>query len=87
VKGAPLRIVVRGTDGRVVPEASVTIVASTVAMPEIALLADRDGIVRLTLPRGRFELEAIGLDDERGFVSIETDGVDPLETEIVLAAK
>ena len=82
--GARLRIIVVDASGRPVPEASVTIVAGTVAMPEIALLSDASGVVQLTLPRGRFILQADGPDEMRGKISIETDGTEAITTQIVI---
>jgi hypothetical protein len=46
--------------GAPVPNALVTIVESTVPMPEIALMADQDGRFSLRLPPGRFTLRAHG---------------------------
>lgn len=46
--------------GAPVPDALVTIVAGTVPMPEIALMADADGRFALRLPDGRFTLRAHG---------------------------
>jgi hypothetical protein len=46
--------------GEPVPGALVTIVESTVPMPEIALLCDDDGRFAIALPAGRFKLRAHG---------------------------
>jgi hypothetical protein len=46
--------------GAPVPEALVSIVAGTVPMPEIALMADAEGRFALRLPAGRFTLRAHG---------------------------
>jgi hypothetical protein len=46
--------------GAPVPDALVTIVAGTVPMPEMALMADADGRFTLRLPDGRFTLRAHG---------------------------
>jgi hypothetical protein len=46
--------------GAPVPNALVTIVESTVPMPEIALMADAGGRFSLRLPAGRFTLRAHG---------------------------
>jgi hypothetical protein len=46
--------------GAPVPEALVSIVAGTVPMPEIALMADAEGRFGLRLPAGRFTLRAHG---------------------------
>jgi hypothetical protein len=47
--------------GAPVPGALVTIVESTVPMPEIALVCDSDGRFTLRLPPGRFTLRAHGV--------------------------
>ena len=44
--------------GAAVPDAIVTIVESTVPMPEIALLCDAGGRFSLRLPAGRFTFRA-----------------------------
>jgi uncharacterized GH25 family protein len=85
VKGAPLRIIVVDASGRPIPEASVTIVASTVTMPEIALLTDASGVVQLTLPKGRFTFQAYGSDGLQGTISVETDGALETTAEIVMS--
>ena len=46
--------------GTPVPEALIVIVASTVPMPEIALLSDDEGRFVLRLPPGHFTLRAHG---------------------------
>jgi uncharacterized GH25 family protein len=84
VKGAPLRIVVVDAGGRPIPEASVTIVEGTVTMPEIALLSDAGGVVQLTMPKGRFTLQAHGPDGMQGRISVETDGIQPGTAQLVV---
>ena len=44
--------------GAPVPDALITIVAGTVPLPEIALMADAEGRFALRLPDGRFTLRA-----------------------------
>lgn len=83
MKGASLRIIVVDTLGRPVPEASVTIVASTVTMPEIALLSDASGVVQIMMPKGRFTLRADGPGGMQGTIAVETDGMQPVSTHIV----
>ncbi len=46
--------------GAPVPDALVTIVESTVPMPEIALMCDAGGRFSLRLPAGRFRFRAHG---------------------------
>jgi hypothetical protein len=46
--------------GAPVPDALVTIVAGTVPLPEIALMADAEGRFTLRLPDGRFTLRGHG---------------------------
>lgn len=46
--------------GAPVPDALITIVAGTVPMPEMALMADAEGRFTLRLPDGRFTLRAHG---------------------------
>jgi hypothetical protein len=46
--------------GAPVPDALITIVAGTVSLPEIALMADAEGRFTLRLPDGRFTLRAHG---------------------------
>ena len=85
MKGAPFRIVVIDASGQPISEASVTIVASTIAMPEIALLSDESGVVQMTLPKGRFTFQSYGPNGLQGMISVETDGIHASTAEIVLA--
>ena len=85
MKGAPLRIVVIDASGQPISEASVTIVVSTIAMPEIALLSDESGVVQMTLPKGRFTFQCYGPNGLQGTISVETDGIHASTAEIVLA--
>jgi hypothetical protein len=68
------------SDGQPVPGALVSIVESTVPMPEIAMKADEDGRFALRLPPGRFRLRAHGQD---GTGDVEVEGA-PAEDEIVI---
>ena len=70
--------------GAPVPEASIVFVASSVPMPEIALLADEDGRFTVRLPAGRFTLRAYGPEGATGDVDLES-GTDTEEIVIVLA--
>jgi hypothetical protein len=67
--------------GAPVPDALVTIVESTVPMPEIALLCDAEGRFWLRLPAGRFRLRAHG---GGGSGDAEVEGA-PADDEIVIA--
>jgi Carboxypeptidase regulatory-like domain len=66
--------------GAPVPDALVTIVESTVPMPEIALMCDADGRFSLRLPPGRFRLRAHGAG---GTGEVEVEGA-PAGDEIVI---
>lgn len=59
VRGAPVR------------DAQIVIVASTVPMPEIALVSDAEGRFSLMLPPGRFTLRAHGPGGVTGDVAVE----------------
>jgi hypothetical protein len=54
-----------------VPGARIAIVASSVPMPEIALVSDADGSFSLRLPAGRFTLRAHGPGGTSGEVEVE----------------
>jgi hypothetical protein len=53
-------------EGRPVPGALVTVVSGTVPVPELALIADHEGQVRLRLPDGRYRLRAIAATGQSG---------------------
>lgn len=61
-------------------DALVSIVASSVPMPELALLTGPDGTLRLRLPAGRFTLRAHA-GDATG--DVEVDGA-PADDDIVI---
>lgn len=67
--------------GAPVPGARIVIVASTVPLPEIALLSDTEGRFALRLPTGHFTLRAHGPDGAVG--EAEVDGA-PNTGEIVI---
>jgi len=67
--------------GKPVPGAFIVIVASTVPMPEIALVSDGEGQLALSLPSGRFTLRAHDPDGATG--TAEADGA-PNTDEIVI---
>jgi hypothetical protein len=66
--------------GAPVPGALVSIVESTVPMPEIALVCDEQGRFSLRLPPGRFRLRAHGAG---GSGDVEVEGA-PADDEIVI---
>jgi hypothetical protein len=53
-------------EGRPVPGALVTVVSGTVPVPEIALIADNEGRVRLRLADGHYRLRAISPTGQSG---------------------
>jgi hypothetical protein len=69
--------------GAPVPDALVAIVASTVPMPEIALLSDTAGRFAVRLPPGRFTLRAHGAG---GTGEVEVDGA-PTDHEILIVTE
>jgi hypothetical protein len=69
--------------GAPVPNALVTIVESTVPMPEIALMCDADGRFSLRLPAGRFRFRAHGAGGS-GDAEVEVDGAPAADDEIVI---
>ncbi len=60
--------------GRAVPGATVAVVRSSVPFPEIALLADDDGVVDLRLPPGTFTFRAHGPAGRSGEVTVRSPG-------------
>ena len=74
----PGRVVNR--NGAPVPDALVSIVESTVPMPEVALVGDADGRFALSLPPGRFTLRAHAA---AGTGQVDVEGT-PTEHEIVI---
>ena len=78
--GEPLTGQVVDGRGAPVADALVTIVAGTVPMPEIALMADAQGRFALGLPDGRFTLRAHG-----SAGSGEADVERPRDREVVIA--
>ena len=74
------RLKVVDENGAAVPGAFVSVLRSTVAFPEIALVTDHNGSVRLTLPGGRFVIAAdasgkhgeVELDNREGNLGPET---------------
>lgn len=71
---APTRIRIVDETGRAVPGATVAVVRSSVPFPEIALLADDDGVVELRLPPGTFTFRAHGPAGQSGEVTVRSPG-------------
>lgn len=69
----PVRLRVVDETGAPVGGAFVSVLQSTVAFPEIALVADEDGVVKLLLPDGHF---VIGADDGERHGEVEVDTSD-----------
>ncbi len=69
--------------GAAVAGALVSVPRSTVAFPEIALVSDGQGLVRLTLPEGRFVIAAHGGDRRQGQLELDSGTQDPAETIIL----
>jgi hypothetical protein len=84
VSAAPLRITVTDANGRPVPEASVTVVESSVPFPEIGLLSDEQGVLQLSLPAGRFTFRAHGPGDTSGTGTVDSDATGPLRLDIAV---
>ena len=70
-------------NGAPVPDALVSIVESTVPMPELALRADSGGAFGVGLPSGRFTLRA---HSASGWGDAEVEGA-PAEDEIVIVVE
>ncbi|MEM6483389.1 MAG: hypothetical protein AAF662_00150 [Pseudomonadota bacterium] len=81
---APVRIAVVDAHGRSVPEATVSVVASSAPFPEIAMLTDEFGVLELLLPEGRFTFGAHGSADRKGQASFECDGEHATECPITV---
>ena len=71
------RVRVVDTTGAAVAGAIVAIEASTVPVPEIALVTDDDGIARLSLPPGKFRIGARTKDGRQASVTTGGEGVEP----------
>jgi hypothetical protein len=74
VSDTPTRIRIADDAGRPVPGATVAVVRSSVPFPEIALLADDDGVVNLRLPPGTFTFRAHGPAGQSGEVTVRSPG-------------
>ena len=71
-----VRVKVVDERGVGIPGAFVSILRSTVAFPEIALVTDRDGAVQLSLPEGKFVIGANALGKGQGELEIDSSIVD-----------
>lgn len=82
----PVRFQVVNEIGRPVEGAFVSVLRSTVAFPEIALVTDGNGIAQLFLPEGRFVIGADAAGERHGEVEFDSKGKGPRQ-EIVLVVK
>lgn len=82
--GIPLIGKVVDGEGHPVEGASVMIVGSSVAVPEIALLSASDGSFRLSLEPGNYRFRAFGVEAQQGETVLElgTDGPAVFEIEL-----
>jgi hypothetical protein len=64
--------------GQPVAEAFVSVVESTVPVPEIALVTEADGTFQIGLPPGRFRLRATTADGRSGDLEMSGDSEDEL---------
>ncbi len=62
--------------GRPVEAAAVTVVWASRPIPEIAVLTDRDGSLRIALPPGHYTLRAVSRDGWSGEVAVDGDAQD-----------
>ena len=70
----PARLRIVDEAGKPAAGATVAVVRSSVPFPEIALLADDDGVVNLRLPRGTFTFRAHGPGGQTGEVTVRSPG-------------
>jgi hypothetical protein len=80
VSDTPTRLKVVDDAGRPVSDATVAVVRSSVPFPEIALLADGDGVVEVRLPEGSFTFRAHGPGGRSGQVTLSS----PASGEVVI---
>jgi len=74
VSDTPARLRIVDEVGKPVAGATVAVVRSSVPFPEIALLADDDGVVDLRLPPGTFTFRAHGPAGQSGEVTVRSPG-------------
>jgi uncharacterized GH25 family protein len=70
----PARLRIVDEAGKPVAGATVAVVRSSVPFPEIALLADDDGVVEIRLPSGTFTFRAHGPAGQSGEVTVQSPG-------------
>lgn len=70
----PARLRIVDEAGKPVAGATVAVVRSSVPFPEIALLADDDGVVDLRLPPGTFTFRAYGPAGQSGEATVQSPG-------------
>jgi protocatechuate 3,4-dioxygenase beta subunit len=70
VSGALARLRILDEAGRPVAGATVAVVRASVPFPEIALVADDDGVVAIRLPPGTFTFRAHGPDGRSGEATV-----------------
>ncbi len=70
----PARLRIVDEAGKPVAGATVAVVRSSVPFPEIALLADDDGVVDLRLPPGTFTFRAYGPTGQSGEATVQSPG-------------
>ena len=66
LNAAPVRLRIVDAHGHAVADSAVSLVSSTVPFPEITLLANRQGVIELRLPAGRFTFRAQAPDGRTG---------------------
>lgn len=71
---APTTLRIVDEAGNRVAGATVAVVRSSVPFPEIALLADDDGVVEVRLPPGSFTFRAHGPAGQSGEVTVRSPG-------------
>jgi hypothetical protein len=74
VSDTPTTLRIVDEAGNRVAGATVAVVRSSVPFPEIALLADDDGVVDLRLPPGTFTFRAYGPAGQSGEVTVRSPG-------------
>jgi hypothetical protein len=82
----PVRFRIVDETGSPVEGAFVSVLRSTVAFPEIALVTDGNGIVQLSLPEGRYVIGANATGERHGEVEVDS-GKNSLKDDIVLTIR
>jgi hypothetical protein len=73
-RGKMVKVRVRRSDGRPAIGAMVSVPRSTAPVPELALVADADGVATFYLPTGRYTVEAFTEDGSSGSAEIAVEG-------------